>query len=165
MKKIMISVFFIIVLALIIVPFTNLTLPDPVAVTVTTEAGETEIPVEVGRYCAEGFITGHCTFPDKNKGELSSKAVDVAPGSTITFEFALKPDDFQLIREDANGNEESRRSYMDDEKREIEVPKQSGIHTYSIEGEWGERNRSAHYTFSIRVGDEGGVGGTCPRCP
>lgn len=148
MKKIVVIVFFIVVICLIILPFTNLTTPDPIPLKVTAE--DTQIPVDIGFYCGEGFVTGHCTH-SYGEDESSAETVEVAPGSILTFSFEIKPKELQLIRRDSDGIEEDRRSYLEDEKREVTVPKKAGVYFYSFEGSWGEKDRRAEYQFSVKV--------------
>lgn len=148
MKKIIGIVFLLVLACFIILPFTSLTMARPVKLNVTTE--DTEIPIWHGLYCADSFFTNQCK-PGDLDDDSRSKVVDVSPGSTIKFKFDKKPDDLQIIWEDNDGNEEDRMTYREGDKNEIIVPEKSGVHKYSIEAKWNDKNRSAFNYFTIKV--------------
>lgn len=145
MKKIIGITFLILLLGVIIIPFTNITLADPIALKVTSE--DNKIPTKQGLYCADSLFLNKCIGGEDSTPEV----VEMDPGSTIKFNFAKKPDELQVIQKDNEGNEEDRRSYMKDDKNEIIVPEKSGIHQFSIEAKWDDKNRSAFYFFSVKV--------------
>ncbi|MCC2248959.1 hypothetical protein JUJ52_03170 [Virgibacillus sp. AGTR] len=148
MKKIIGIIFLIVLVCLFVIPFTSWTLPKPVTLSVATD--NTKIPVKYGLYCGDAFLTNKCDTIEKV--DISTlEAVEVSPNSTVKFNFEEKPDELQIIREDKEGNEKDRKSYLDDDKNNIIIPNKAGIHYYSIEAKWDDKSRSAYYYFSIKV--------------